>query len=246
MPDPPAATADRLPTFFVIGAANAGTTSLHHYLDAHPEIEMTNPKEPHLLCGPPDFRDRLWAYDVYLRGTAPLRGEVSPGYATHPLQPGIADRIAAIAPDAPLVYLVRDPIERAVAQYAEHAIQGIERRSLDQALDPSDPRSPYVVASRYATQVEEYLRRFDAERLLIADSVDLRDRRRETLARIFGHVGADPGYWDPSFDRGVRPRGRPVSPAAGTELRSRLAEVLAPEAARLRELTGRPFASWSV
>lgn len=282
--------AGRLPTFFVIGAAKAGTTSLHHYLDAHPEIEMTKPKEPHLLCGPPDFRDRLWGYDVFLKGGTPLRGEVSPGYSTHPINPEVPDRIAEIARKAPLVYLVRDPIDRAVAQYAEHVIQRVEQRPLAEALDLADPYCPYIAASRYATQVETYLRRFPADRILVVDSVDLRQRRDETLARVFEHVGADPGFSDPTFEvehyardaenvqrprtelavarsdlyrRFVRPLipdaarralrmaarralGRQVSPVADPHLRARLAEALAPEAERLRELTGQPFASWSV
>lgn len=234
--DPPAG---RLPTFFVIGAAKAGTSSVHHYLDAHPEIEMTKPKEPHLLCGPPDFRDRLWGYDVFLKGDAPLRGEVSPGYSTHPINPEIPDRIAAIAPRAPLVYLVRDPIDRAVAQYAEHVIQRVEQRPLADALDLDDPYCPYIAASRYATQVEAYLRRFDADRLLVVDSVDLRENRGETMATIFRHVGADPSFTDPSFqvehyardaENVLRPRAELA--VARSNLYRKLVRPLVPDRAR--------------
>ena len=282
--DPP------FPTFFVIGASKAGTTSLHHYLASHPEIEMTNPKEPHLLCGPPDYGDRLFVYARILVGDTAIRGEVSPGYSAYPFDAEVPDRIKEIVPEARLVYVVRDPVERAIAHYAEHVIQRVEDRSVAEALDPDNPESRYVAASRYATQAEAYLRRFAAERLLVVDSVDLRDRRRETLGRIFSHVGADPGYWDPAFEiehysraddntqrtrgeialgrsalyrRALRPLaperlrravrlgtrrafGRQVIPAVDPEVRSRLADALAPEAERLRALTGEPFPTWSV
>lgn len=262
---------------------------MHHYLAAHPEIEMTNPKEPHLLCGPPDFRDRLFVYSQVLGGDAAIRGEVSPGYATYPFNAEVPDRIKAIVPEARLVYLVRDPIERAVAHYAQHLMWRLEDRELAAALDPG-AGSVYVAASRYATQVEAYLRRFDEEQLLVVDSAELRDRRAESLRRVFAHVGADPGYWDPAFEiehygraddnlrppsgeialsrsavyrRALRPLlperlrtavrlrarrafGEQVIPEATPELRSRLAEALAPEAERLRALTGERFASWSV
>jgi hypothetical protein len=282
--------ADRLPTFFVIGAAKAGTTSLHHYLRAHPQIEMTEPKEPHLFCGPPDFRDRLSVYREVLTGSQPLRGEVSPGYAACPIDAEVPDRIAAVVPGARLVYLVRDPVERAIAQYAEHVIQRAEVRPISEALDLDDPRCPYLAASRYATQVESYLRRFEPGRLLVVDSAELRDRRSSALASIFAHVGADPDFWDASFEREhyararentrrpraelaiqrsgtyrrllrplvpARVRGRvrtgirralaqPIDPDPSPELREQLAAALAPEADRLRALTGQRFPSWSV
>ncbi|MGH2953115.1 MAG: sulfotransferase [Solirubrobacterales bacterium] len=279
-----------VPTFYVIGASKAGTTSLHHYLAGHPGIAMTDPKEPHVLCGPPDFRDRLFVYAQILDGGAPIRGEVSPGYALYPFDPEVPDRIREIAPDARLVYLVRDPVERAIAHYAEHVIQRWEERPVAEALDPADPGSRYVAGSRYATQVEAYLRRFAAEQLLVIDSVELRDRRRETLRRIFAHVGADPDHWDPTFEvehysraddntrrtrgevsigrsalyrRALRPLlperlrreirlrarrafGAQVTPEVDSALRARLADALAPEAGRLRELTGERFPTWSV
>jgi hypothetical protein len=196
--------AARLPTFFVIGASKAGTTSLHHYLGAHPQIEMTDPKEPHLLCGPSDYRDRLFVYDRLFAGATRIRGEASPGYAVYPHDAEVPDRIAEIAPDARLVYLVRDPVERAIAHYAEHVIQGAEARAAAVALDPGvldagGLESPYLAASRYATQAERYLRRFAPEQLLIVDSAELRRRRREALGKIFAHVGAEPEFWDPSF-----------------------------------------------
>ncbi len=279
-----------LPTFFVIGASKSGTTSLHHYLRAHPEIEMTSTKEPHVLCGPPDWRQRLFLYDRLFDRDAPARGEVSPGYAALPRDPDVPRRIHEIVPGARLVYLVRDPVERAIAHYSQEVTVRVETRGVDEALLPNDPNCVYVGASKYAAQVEAYLRVFDQQQLLVVDSTDLRHRRRQTLGRIFAHVGADPAYWHPqAFEREDnsrfaenvrRPKAEiaiarnrayqrlrplmpewprrairmglrrfaadPVIPEVTEVMRSELAETLAPEAERLRALTGERFESWAV
>lgn len=277
-----------LPTFFVIGASKAGTTSLHEYLRIHPEIAMTEPKEPHLLAGP-GWRERLWGYEKLFPRQAPIRGEASTGYSVYPTNPGTAERIADIVPRARLIYLVRDPVDRVIAHYAQAATTGRERRSLGGAIVPEDPGNYYVSASRYATQAEVYLRHFDEERLLVLERDELRASRRAALRRVFSHLGADPDFWDDSLVaeynvRGVdnvrwweplgrlrwgranrlsrrvlpaaarrrlvslirRVGGTEVRPEVSDELRERLAEALAPEAERLRRLTGQEFAGWSV
>jgi hypothetical protein len=195
------------PTFFVIGASKCGTTSLHHYLAAHPEIEMTARKEPHVLCGPEPWRGRLALYGELFREAAPVRGEVSPGYAALPYDADVPDRMAAAAPDARIVYVVRDPVERAVAHYAEHVIQRLEERPIELALAPDSNESVYVAASRYSVQLAAYRARFGAERVLVVDSGELRERRRDTLGRIFAHVGADPAHWDRSYEHEHYSRG---------------------------------------
>lgn len=188
-------TTSVLPTFFVIGASKSGTTSLHYYFAAHPEIVMTEPKEPHLMIGP-GWRDRLWGYGELFGGDSSIRGEASPGYAVMPRNEDAPRNIAEVVPRARLVYLVRDPVERAVAQYAQHVILGMETRPIDEALDPDDPYCEYVAASRYATVVESYLDHFGPEQMLVMDYSLLRSDRRGSLARLFAHVGADPGFWD--------------------------------------------------
>jgi hypothetical protein len=277
-----------LPTFFVIGAAKSGTTSLHRYLDVHPEIAMTDPKEPHLMVGP-GWRERARGYAALFAAGARIRGDCSPGYSHLAVNPDAPGNIAELVPEARLIYLVRDPVERTIAHYAEHVTRGVEERPIELAVRPEDRTSFYLSASLYATVAESYLRRFDADRMLVIDLSDLRDRRRRALERAFAHVGAAPLFWDDSFaarhnvrggDNVLLPRaaralqgtrlnrasrrllpaalrsplvararralGREVRPEASGELRARLAEALAPEAERLRRLTGQRFESWSV
>lgn len=188
-----------LPTFFIIGASKSGTTSLNRYMLAHPEIGMAEPQEPHQLLGP-GFQARLESYRGLFAGEEAIRGECSSGYSNYPYNAEIVDRIAETVPSASFIYLLRDPIDRAVAHYAQHVIKGDENRTVDDALLP-EADNYYVAASRYATQLERYLRRFDLECILVLEQTELRDRRRETLRRVFEHVRADPTIWDPAFEQ---------------------------------------------
>jgi hypothetical protein len=196
-----------LPTFFIIGAPKAGTTSLHHYMNAHPGIAMTRGKDPHVMTGPRE-RDRVSAYARLFPPDAEIRGECSVGYAAHPVDPDPPRNIAALTPDARLIYLVRDPVERAIAHYAQHLTTGADDRPPDQALATDDPGCLYLAASRYATQVETYLKGGDLGRMLVIESTELRDRRRETMRRAFVHVGADPEYWGPTLEATYNVRAR--------------------------------------
>lgn len=190
-----------LPTFFVIGAAKAGTTSLHHYLVLHPEIAMTEPKEPQLMSGS-NYRQQARRYQELFAEPRPIRGESSTRYSfPASIEAGAAAHIAELVPEARLVYLVRDPIDRAIAHFAQNVIGHREQRPIEDAIRPEDPGCAYVTGSCYATVVEGYLRYFDESAMLVVDSRELRTARRETLPRIFAHLGATADFWDDAYDR---------------------------------------------
>lgn len=186
-------TGGNLPNLLVIGGMKCGTSSLHHYLSLHPEIFMSEEKE---LCFFAERWDR--GLDWYARqfpSAAPVRGESSPNYTKYPSLDGVPARIHSIVPDAHLVYLVRDPVERIVSHYVDACSWGRERRRLDDALhEPED--NHYVNCSRYAMQLEQYLAHFPPSSILVVTSDELREHRRETLGRIFRFLGVDDGWWD--------------------------------------------------
>jgi Sulfotransferase family len=188
-----------LPNLFVIGAAKAGTTSLHHYLDQHPEIQMSANKEPRFFAGPesgipypPDRVSSLEEYERLFDHSFEIRGEASTDYAAHPRRQGVPRRIRELIPEAKFVYLVRDPIDRTISHYRMRTALLGDRRSLQEALgDLTDHRSPYIAPSLYATQIELYLRHFPQERMLVIDHADLLADRRSTLKQVFGFLGVD-------------------------------------------------------
>jgi hypothetical protein len=182
-----------LPTFLVIGAQKCGTSSLHNYLALHPDIEMPGAaKELDFFLD--DTREESW-YAAQWRGGTPVRGEASPNYTNHPFHDGVPARAAALVPEAKLVYLVRDPIDRVVSHYVHRRAQNLERRPLETVLaDLSD--NGLVHRSRYMSQLDRWLERYPPDRVLVVVSERLRARRDETLDRIYAFVGAAPGFRD--------------------------------------------------
>ncbi|MFL5420124.1 MAG: sulfotransferase family protein [Myxococcales bacterium] len=194
-----------LPNLLIIGAAKCGTTSLHEYLALHPEIEMSRQKELHLFIEG-DWRERLDWYAAQFPEGRRVRGESSPTYTFYPFFPSVPERVRDVAPDMRFIYLVRDPIERAVANYVEMYSLKLEHRPIDAALSDLDPANPHLCSSLYATQLERYFACFDPERILVIDSGDLRDRRDATLRKVFRFLDVDPEFTSEGFRREHNPR----------------------------------------
>jgi hypothetical protein len=182
-----------LPNFFIIGAAKAGTTSLFYYLDQHPDLFMARDKELHYFCDP-DCDQWLPLYRAQFDVDAPIRGEASTLYTRAPAIPGVPERMARLMPDARLVYLVRDPVERAMASWREERFHVTERRPAAEAFaHPEDPHNAYVAASRYAMQLEAYLEHFPAEQILVLDQAELATSADEVVTRVLAFLGL-PAY----------------------------------------------------
>jgi hypothetical protein len=169
----------------IIGAQRAGTTSLYNYLTAHPEIAPAATKEVHFFDvhyskGP------AW-YEAQFAGRAEsqITGEASPYYLFHPLA---AVRAAALLPEAKLIVLLRNPVDRALSQHQHETRRGKETLSLEQALAVEDSRLAgeaerivrepgyrstahqwysYRARGCYMDQIENWLRCFRREQLLI-------------------------------------------------------------------------------
>jgi hypothetical protein len=128
-----------LPDFLLLGAQKAGTTALYEYLRRHPQITGPSWKEV-------SFFDRHWARgESWYRGNFPnlartrgkLVGEASPSYVLHPLAP---QRVQELVPDARLIVLVRNPVDRAFSQYNHEVALGREPLPFEEALDAEDER----------------------------------------------------------------------------------------------------------
>ena len=244
-----------LPTVVVIGAMKCGTTALHRYLDSHPQISMTGWKELNFFIGddepPHDRAEAWWETGQWHRGVewyasqfdqgAPIRGESSPAY-TSPDHGVAASRLADVLPDARLLYLVRDPVQRAVSQYRHHRRDGAERRPLSAAL--LDPESQYLSRGRYLERVRPFLERFSTARLNITVQERLLADPAGELERVYAHVGADPSWahTGPHRRRHVAARPRPVR----ADLVAAIAERLEDDLSRLRSLLGDELPEWSV
>lgn len=202
-----------LPNLIVIGGMKCGTSSLHHYLGLHPEIRMAPNKElNHFLAAEPQPPAEAGALDRELmredsrrapdRGAyernfapAPVRGETSVAYS-FPWYPGTARAIAETLGEVRIVFVAREPVARMLSHHAQFATR--DRRPAPEAL--LAPGNPYLEASRYATALEPYLEQFGRERIALVRQDELRDRRRETLARIFRFLGVAEDFDSDGFD----------------------------------------------
>ena len=180
-----------LPNFLIIGAAKAGTTSLHHYLRQHPEVFMS-PREPRYFArdgadaDSPVVRTRE-AYEHLFDGATAKRaiGEASPQYLHHPSAP---DEIAADLPDVRLIVSLRNPVDRAYSSYLGRLIAGGERRSANDALRPG---SYDFDRSLYSAPLYRYFERFDRKRIKVILFDDLIRDARAVVRELFEFLEID-------------------------------------------------------
>ncbi len=237
-----------LPNVVVIGAMKSGTTSLRHYLDAHPRVSLAPGGLNFFIEERNWSKGRAW-YESHFDADADILCDASPRYANFPIHRGVAERMANLIPDARLIYLVRDPIERLVSHYRHRVAKGEEHRPFAEAF-PDLETSPYVVRGLYATQIEEFARYYPLSRIHVLLHEDLRDRRRQTMRAVFEFLGVDGSIESPVFadtwhrtadkrrpaDQGGGPVDHPEVPEV---LRRTLTNVFRPEIERLSAILGR-------
>lgn len=178
------------PNFLVIGAQKSGTTSLCALLGQHPEIFMSDPKEPHFFANDKIYA-RGWEWYAALfekAGNAKAIGEGSTGYSLHTVYPKAPARIARALPDARLIYMVRDPLERMESAWMQRKGDGMPVWSLGKTLR----RYPRMVdASRYWRQLNYYRRYYPDDRILILFFEEFREYSGEVLRRCYEFLGVD-------------------------------------------------------
>lgn len=188
-----------LPNLLVIGAQKCGTSGLHYYLSLHPEVSMSNPKELNFFIAERNWSRGVEWYSRHFDPSARCRGESSPNYTAYPQHLGVPERMASVVPDAKLVYIVRDPIERITAHWVHNYAKRREKGTLRQTL--LHPNTSYVTRSKYFMQLQRFLGHYPDERILVLDQADLREDRMATLRRLFGFVGVDAGFEHPKFEQ---------------------------------------------
>ena len=191
------------PNLFVVGAAKSGTTSLWTHLDAHSDVFMSRPKEPHFFSRaetPVDqlVKDPVEYAGLFARGAAQrYRGEASPSYLWDPDSPA---RIKEAAPDARIIISLRDPVERAYANYLGHIREGLDQRTFrdavraelaDDDVDLAAIPAPYVTRGFYDEQVHRYLDAFGDTTLILLFEEFVADVQG-TMRCVFAWLGVDP------------------------------------------------------
>lgn len=259
-----------LPEFLIIGGQRCGTTSLYNYLGGHPSVRTPLVKEPHFFTGQWP-RGTGWyraQFALRPRRRAGRHGdpgraqtfEATPYYLFHPCAP---ERAARVLPDAKLIVLLRDPVERAYSHYQHSVRQGMESMSFPEALALEETRLhgeedrlradsryhgtnhrvfSYTSRGFYADQLERWLLHYPRESLLILRSEDLFADPAARFAEILRFLGLP--AWSPA-QFGVHTKRSPQRPAdIPAATRQLLEERFAGANRRLEALLGRELA-WS-
>lgn len=198
------------PDFLVIGAYKCGTTALHHYLRAHPQIFIPERKEPNYFAfadEKPPFRHpaargsvvSLEEYEQLFSHASPGQkvGEVSPAYLA---VPSALDRLHEMAPEARLIAILRNPIERAYSDYLMYRRRGEEHevdflkalKQLQSRNSAVDPTAHYLSTGYYFNQLSGYFKYFEHSQLLVILHEDLLEQREQVLRNVFSFIEVDP------------------------------------------------------
>jgi hypothetical protein len=188
-----------LPNLIIIGGLKCGTTSIHHYLGLHPEVQMSKPKELNFFVSELNWDLGLDWYRGRFDDRFEVRGESSPHYTNLPRFEGVAERIQTHCPEAKLLYMVRDPIKRILSHWVHAKGAGYESGEIEDVL--SRPDTAYVQRSMYWMQLQPYLQRFDREQIELISSEELQADRHATMRKAFRFVGVDEDFTHEQFDR---------------------------------------------
>jgi hypothetical protein len=201
---------DRMPNLFIVGAAKAGTTALYDYLAQHPQVFLSQDKEPMFFSREENFAKGLdWYEEFYFRGAEnyPVRAEATPHYLYWSEK--VAPRIKEIYGENPVRFIVsfRDPVSRAYSWYWNMVREGREELGFDEALRVEERRLKqnrdelyqlgsmvygYSAGGRYASLLQPYLKLFPAKDFHFIFQDDLKSHVNETCANIFEFLEIEP------------------------------------------------------
>lgn len=189
-----------LPNCIIIGVAKCGTSALHDYLDLHPEISMSNPKELSFFSEARGWQYGLEWYKSHWPTPNKIMGESSPSYTYDPDWREVPKRIRETLPEVKLIYMVRDPIARILSHYQNMYRKRLEVRSLREALCmPTVSESVYVRDTRYYTHLSHYLQFFERSQMHVVILEELAADPQATMQGVFAFLGVDDGFYHEAY-----------------------------------------------
>ena len=209
-----------MPNFLIIGAMKSGTTALYYYLEQHPEVYMSPVKEPNFFSSQEqenaaDAVTDIGAYQHLFRGAS---GKKAIGEASHTYlyEPGAAAEIRRYVPEAKLIAILRNPIDRAYSHFLHMVRSGTEplddfaQALREEVVGIHRERTfqDYIGRGLYYDQLERYFGAFPREQVRVYLYEDLSDAPISTVQDAFRFLKVDDSFVpDVSLRRNVS--GRP-------------------------------------
>jgi hypothetical protein len=229
-----------LPDFVIIGAQKGGTSLLYKLLIRHPLVEPAATKELHFFDNNfsegPSWYGRYLPQRKCIDDRMTVSGEATPSYLLDPLVP---ERMAKAVPDAKLIALLRNPVDRAYSHYQMWVRRGDEIRSFGEATQremAGETEARYLVRGLYAEQLERFSYFAERGHLLVMKSEDFFSRRWDILGRVLAFLDLPPLQ---PFE--VRPSTKTAYPPMDTATRRQLEAYFEPHNQRLYEYLGVDF-----
>jgi|TARA_B110000483_G_scaffold232967_1_gene301208 hypothetical protein len=189
--------------FFIVGAPKAGTTSLYHYLNEHPQVVMSSQKEPDYFSdkeiqeqGMYYAKSRVNTLDKYkslfVQKESVVYGEASVSYLFYE---NVAEDIKKYNPNAKIIIILRNPIERAFSHYLMDYRLGLISVSFEKVLAKISKLKnahlfyqQYIELGKYTTQIQRYLDSFEQESILFIDYDDFKKNVPETVNQVYSFL----------------------------------------------------------
>jgi hypothetical protein len=175
--------------FFIAGAPKSGTTSLYYYLEEHPEIEMSSQKEPDYFSDTPlqeqgmyYGKNRINTLDKYESLFAQKEGVIyGEGSVSYLFYENVAEDIKKYNPNAKIIIMLRNPIDRAFSHYLMDYRLGLVSDSFEDIINKKSKYKnahlfyqQYIEVSEYAKQIQRYCNVFSTDNLLLIDYEDFK------------------------------------------------------------------------
>lgn len=208
-----------IPNFLIIGTAKAGTSSLYHYLNQHPQIYMSPVKEPRFFApelytehckdpyreGAKQHRDVPMSFEEYCQLFEGAVNEVALGEASteYLYMPKTPERIQQHIPSAKLIAILRDPAERAFSAFCYQLRDGCEKLTFEQALAAESQRITenkwwpgwhYKQSGFYYEQLKRYFQVFDPSQIKVYLHDELSADPTSVVKDIFRFVGVEDDF----------------------------------------------------
>jgi len=213
---------EKWPNFFVVGASKTGTTSLYAYLKDTPGVYMSPVKEPRYFNSniPEPYLSRISDEAKYLKLFQDVKDEKAIGEAspTYLRDPASAELIHSVVPQARIIILLRDPIERAFSHYLMLMSQGIEKKSFRETIQRSlDKRKKGITdynacldPGLYANQVRRFLGVFGPNQVKIIIFEEFIQDPKKIVKQVleFLEIYSEPPNIEKAYNVFSKPRGK--------------------------------------
>lgn len=177
-----------LPDFLIIGAMKCGTSTLAAQLGAQDGIFISTPKEPNFFSDNAVFARGMPWYEALFEAASPgdLTGEASTHYTKLPTHPDTLSRMVSVLPAPRLIYVVRDPVQRAVS----HFIHEWTERRMSGDLDSAITAYPELVEyGLYARQLAPFIEAYGVQAICLTSLERIKADAQRELERVAEHIG---------------------------------------------------------